>query len=181
VRAPPLRETVPDLPVLVAVRRAVGRVEHRMKAAAQALRIVLAGLQVVAGPARSGRRGWSCAQLEERAVAELKQQDVRMPVVVHKDHAVDCATHAEILNDERCNVSVDALDSCARGAADGLSPTCPPHAEGPAGVSERFAVARADLGGSATSSPGADVPGLRTNSSLQVRECREAVASAQSG
>ena len=52
MRAPPLRETVPDLPVLVAVRRAVGRVEHRMQAAAQALRVVLAGLQVVAGPAR---------------------------------------------------------------------------------------------------------------------------------
>ena len=75
-----------------------------MQAAAQALRVVLAGLEVVAGPAWSVWRARSNAQLEERAVAELQQQNVRMPVVVHEDHAVDCATHAEILSDQRCNV-----------------------------------------------------------------------------
>lgn len=53
MRPPPLREAVADLPVLVAVGRAVGRVEHRVQSAGQALRIVLAGLQVVAGPDRA--------------------------------------------------------------------------------------------------------------------------------
>jgi hypothetical protein len=90
VRPPPLRETVADLPVVVhAVARVeLPRVRRRrealVEAALEPVELVLARLEVVAG------------ELEER-VRDLEHEDVRVPVVVDDEDALDGAPHAKVL------------------------------------------------------------------------------------